>query len=379
MYKTLFNINIYHSYFLDEGTLPFFKFSDASTSNNGNNNGNNGNANNGNANSNSTELEGKDRERAEAQYNVNDFLSIVPTEETKKAVKNHRLLLRNHKKGIRVLAETLEVITEGNNQEEVALYSPIITLPDSLTLTFYLKVHHPYFENFSNVIEKNKQQLYYLSNKSSSVLNVFETISEVKKWSDFLLSDSETRKLVHQLETMKEFETSTPNLVTIANIKEEKLAEIETKIANETALDTEEQEIHDAVKAFVKRVKNNRVIGVLQLQISGEDSNDFTEQIMTKNKQTQQFDVEKQCLLATFPEFKVCIQNRTTFWRYTKTSENLVMTTIDEQPLTMNGRVEIKNEDVSPQPQDSYYFPNPTPESITQDPNNQNYYSEVFI
>jgi hypothetical protein len=356
MYKTLFNINIYHSYFLDEGERTFFEL----------NGGNNG----------ATPLTDEEKKRLEEQYNINKFLSIQPTKETKKSLKNHRLLLRKHKKGIRVVSEILEVIGKEGNQE-VKRYSPIITLPDSLTLTFHLKVHHPYFENFSNIIEKKEQQLYYLSNKSSSAINLFETISEIKKWSSFLISDSETRKLLHQLESEKEFDTITPNLVTIANIEASELDVIESKITNAIPLNEEEQKVIDTINSFVKRIKNSGVIGIVQIQISGDNSTNLTEEVLVKNEQTQLFDVPKQCLLEEFPQFAICIENRSTFWRYTKRSESLVMTTSEKKPLTLNGRVEIEKQDVLPQPQNDYYFPNPTPESIKKE--SQDYYSEVFI
>ena len=356
MYKTLFNINIYHSYFLDEGERTFFEL----------NGGNNG----------ITPLTDEEKKRLEEQYDISKFLSIQPTKETKKGLKNHRLLLRNHKKGIRVVSETLEVIAEEGNQE-VNRYSPIITLSDSLTLTFYLKVDHPYFENFSNIIEKKEQQLYYLSNKSSSTINLFETISEIKKGSSFLISDNETRKLLHQLESEKKFDTITPNLVTIANIEASELDVIESKIINAIPLNEEEQKVIDTINSFVRRIKNSGVIGVVQIQISGDNNTNLTEEVLVKNEQTQLFDVPKQCLLEEFPQFAICIENRNTFWRYTKRSENLVMTTSEEKPLTLNGRVEIDKQDVSPQPQDDYYFPNPTPESIKKE--SQDYYSEVFI
>ncbi|MDO6675270.1 hypothetical protein Q4517_06870 [Tenacibaculum sp. 1_MG-2023] len=356
MYKTLFNINIYHAYFLNEGERTFFEL----------NGGNNG----------TIPLTDEEKKRIEEQYNISKFLSIQPTKETKKSLKNHRLLLRNHKKGIRIVSETLEVIAEEGNQE-VKRYSPIITLSDSLTLTFYLKVHHPYFENYSNIIEKKEQQLYYLSNKSSSAINLFETISEVKKWSSFLISDSETRKLLHQIESEKEFDTTTPNLVTIANIEVSELDVIESKITNAIPLTKEEEKVIDTINSFVRRIKNSGVIGIVQIQISGDNNTSLTEEVLVKNEQTELFDVPKQCLLEEFPQFAICIENRSTFWRYTKRSENLVMTTSEEKPLTFNGRVEIDKQDVSPQPQDDYYFPNPTPESIKKE--SQDYYSEVFI
>ncbi|WP_417799647.1 hypothetical protein [Tenacibaculum sp.] len=358
MYKTLFNINIYHSYFLNEGERTFFEF----------NGGNNG----------VTPLTTEEKKRLEEQYDISKFLSIQPTQETKKRLKNHRLLLRNHKKGVRVLSETTKVIAEEGNQE-VDRYSPIITLPDSLTLTFYVKAHHSYFENFSNIIEKKEQQLYYLSNKTSSAINLFEAISEVKKWSSFLISENETRKLLHQLESEKEFQTTTPNLVSIANIAAFQLETIEAKLMNATPLNEEEQEVVNTINSFVKSIKNKGVIGLVQVQILGNDNTNLTEEVFVKNKETQLFDVLEKCLLETPPQFAVCIENRATFWRYTKTSESLVMTTSEERPLTLNGRVEINKQDVSPQPQNDYYFPNPTPESITLDPDNQNYYSEVFI
>ena len=356
MYTTLFNINIYHSYFLDEGERSFFEL----------NGGNNG----------VTPLTEKEKKVLERHYDIADYLTIVPAQETKDKLKNHRLLLRNHAKGIRILNETIQETAEENNVE-VTRYSPIITLSETLTFTFYIKVHDAYFENYSKIVEKNQHQLYLLSNKNTTVTNIFETTSEVKKWEEFLLTVKETRKLLLEIEKEKQSKILLPSLVTIANISTTVLEAIETKIENAVSLSKEEEESIQAINSYIQATKNKGVIGVLQLQINGANNTDLVEEVLVKNPENQQFDIQKQCLLATPPEFSICIENRTTFWRYKKTSENLVMTTKEEKPLTKNGRVEIEKQDVQPQPQEDYYFPNPTPEIIKKEA--QSYYSEVFI
>ena len=53
------------------------------------------------------------------------------------------------------------------------------------------------------------------------------------------------------------------------------------------------------------------------------------------------------------------------------------MVTNQEHPLTKNGKVEIEKTDVTPQPQGTLFFPNPTIDSITKE--EQDYYSEIFI
>lgn len=360
MYQTLFNINVYHSYFLDEGERVYF--------------GGNG----------ANQLSEEEKKNAEKAYELSEFLSILPTEDTQVKLKDHRLLYRKHAKGIRVLAETTEE-TEKVGVDEVPRYSPVIPLADDLELTFYFKVHDAFFENYSKLIERAAPQLYFVSNTSSSAGNVFDSLANPMAWEAFLLTEKETRALCYQLETAKQQQLHIPNLVSIANMKTTNLQlvtandleAIENKITNAIALTEEEQEIVNTLNTYIKIAKNKGIIGVLQLKMKGNNATDLTENVTVKNTATGLFDTLKQCLIPTYPELVLYIENKATFWRYKAVSSNLVMTTKTEKPLTKNGRVEIAKQDLLPQPQGDYFFPNPTPENIKKEA--QSYYSEIFI
>ncbi|SEC21677.1 hypothetical protein SAMN04489761_2400 [Tenacibaculum sp. MAR_2009_124] len=352
MYKTLFDFNLYHTYFLDEGEKTFFQTNGA------------------------TRLAEEDRETVEKKYELEDFLGIVPTMSTVQKLKNHRLFIRNHAKGFRVLSETnKQIALEGGM--EVSRYSPVIPLDDSLNLTFYLKVHDPYFYNYSSIVEKKISQLYLLTNRDSSGINIFRATSKERKWKRFLINEKETRQLVYNLEVENQKQLRVPNLVSIDVIQPDELNAIEMKIENAQSLTDAEQEVINTLNTAVKILKNRGIVGVLQLQIKGDDNTEFTESINVKNPNNQQFDLEKQCLPKVYPDFEVFINNRETFWRYKELQTSTIMTTTQKKPLTKNGRVEIENQDVLPQPQGDYFFPNPTPEIIIKEA--QKYYSEVFI
>ncbi len=352
MYKTLFNFNLYHTYFLDEGEKTFFQTNGA------------------------TRLSESDRNLLEREYKLEDFLSITPTTSTTRKLKNHRLFIRNHSKGFRVLTETNEQIALENGSE-VSRYSPVIPMDDTLSLTFYLKSHDPYFYNYSNIIEKNNAQLYLLTNIDSSAINIFRATAKERKWKKFLINERETRALVYNLEVENQKQLLVPNLVSIDAIQPNELNTIESKIENAQPLTESELEVIDTLNTAIKVLKNRGIIGVLQLQIKGDDNTEFTESVNVKNPNNQQFDLEKQCLPKAYPDFDVFINNRETFWRYKELQTSTIMTTKQKKPLTKNGRVEIENQDIQPLPQGNYFFPNPTPEIIIKEA--QKYYSEVFI
>jgi hypothetical protein len=352
IYKALFNIDLLHAYFLDKGEKKYH-------------------ANNAN-----DELSDDEKEESLRTYNLFDFVEIIPNKRTRVVAKNHRILIRNHSKGIRVLTSTIKVNSEEGN-DVVERYNPVVSLSDDEVFTFFIKTKDSFFLNYSNVIEKTKNQLYYLSNISSSATNVFDANSSIEKWEDFLISERESRKLVYELEKEQEFDTNTPKLVTISSIEESVIEDIEDKVANATTLTADETEVFDYLNASVQRLKNSGVIGVLKIKVSGDNNTNLIELVDTEDIQTGNFDLEKQCLLKDTIDFQIYIENKKTFWRYRQKSENQIMVTKQEHPLTKNGKVEIEKTDVTPQPSGNPFFPNPTVDSITKE--EQDYYSEIFI
>ncbi|TCP24030.1 hypothetical protein EV195_107196 [Tenacibaculum skagerrakense] len=352
VYKALFNIDLLHAYFLDQGEKKYH-------------------ANNAN-----DELSEEEKQDSLRSYNLFDFMEVIPNKKTRSIAKNHRILIRNHSKGIRVLTSSLQVNSEEGN-DVVVRYSPVINLSNDVVFTFFIKAKDRFFLNYSDVTEKTNNKLYYLSNLSSSATNVFDSNSSIEKWEDFVITERESRKLVYELEKEQEFDTNTPKLVTISSIDESLIESIEDKVDNDTALTDDETEIFNYLNTSVKQLKNSGVIGVFQIKVSGDDNSNLTELVDTEDEQTGNFDIEKQCLLKDTVDFQIYIENKKTFWRYRQRSENQIMVTKQEHPLTKNGKVEIEKTDVTPQPSGNLFFPNPTIDSVTKE--EQDYYSEIFI
>ncbi|CAL2082270.1 conserved hypothetical protein [Tenacibaculum sp. 190524A05c] len=352
IYKPLFNIDLLHAYFLDQGDKKYH-------------------ADNAN-----DELSDDEKEDALRSYNLFDFIEVIPNKRTRSIAKNHRILIRNHSKGIRVLTSTLSVNSEEGN-DVVTRYNPLVELSNDVVFTFFIKAKDRFFLNYTDITEKKNNQLYYLSNINSSVTNIFDADGAIEKWEDFLITERESRKLVYNLEKDQEFDTNTPKLVTISSIEESLIEDIEDKVTNNTTLTESETEIFDYLNTSVQQLKNSGVIGVIQVKVAGDNATNLTEQVDTEDIQTGNFDLEKQCLLKNFIDFQIYIENKKTFWRYRQKSENQIMVTNQEHPLTKNGKVEIEKTDVTPQPQGTLFFPNPTIDSITKE--EQDYYSEIFI
>lgn len=352
VYKTLFNMNLLHAYFLDRGVKKFHAIDPVN------------------------ELSTEEKQDAEKNYTIKEFLQVIPNKKTKEITKNYKLLIRNHNKGIRVLASTLKVATK-NDFETVERYSPIIELSDDLVLTFYIKATDNFFGNYTDFIDKRESQLYYLSNINSSANNVFDATLAIETWDSFLISAKETRRLLYDLEKESEFVSTAPKRVSIADIDSDEIDAIEAKVTAETELNEEEQDVFDTLNQSISVLKNSKVIGVIQLKMSGDNNTEFTEELNTENETSGDFDVPKQCLLSEEIDFKVYIENKKTFWRYNQKAENQIMVTNQTQPLTKNGRVDISKTDVSPEPSATFFFPNPTIQSISKE--SENYYSEIFI
>lgn len=355
IYKTLLNINLLHAYFLDNGIKKYH-----------------------NPNNLTNELNDKEKEEAEKVYKSTNFLEIRPTRTTLSVIKNYRLMVRDDSKGIRILATSQKEIAKEDGSE-IERYCPFIELPNDLILTFFVRVTDRYFENYTEIIKKKSNQLYNLSNISTTATNVFDSNGNIEEWSSFLITERESRRLVYELEKENEANSITPKRVTIADIDSDKINAIETKIDNNISLNIDESEIIENLDSSIKKLKNKGIIGVVRLKISGDNNSNLTENVMVKNIETNNFDINKNCLLKEAPTFQIYIENRKTFWRYNQISKSLKMTTNTKQPLTKNGKVEISKTAVTPQPINSVFLPNPTVESITLDSNNQDYYSEIFI
>ena len=102
-YRPLFQLDIFHKFFLDDGLTPF--------------------------DTNETVLE-----KQLQKYNWNSFGKIVPTVETKVNLQNHRMLLKPNPLGFVVLIEAELFNDTAPN------YTPLIALDQDLKLNIKLKL-----------------------------------------------------------------------------------------------------------------------------------------------------------------------------------------------------------------------------------------------
>ncbi|MFT5891000.1 MAG: hypothetical protein ACI9Y7_001099 [Dokdonia sp.] len=344
-YKALFNINIHHGYFLDSGDNKFLPVENDDN-----------------------ELSDIEKEKALIPYTIQDYLKLIPTKTTQSICKNHRMLLRPHKQGFRVLIET---------QEDDDKYTPIIPLGDDTVLTFEVHAKDPYFNNYTDLIDVSKNRIYLFSNiVPDDQIVTFENIFEnnggpIDK--SFLLKIPATRDLLRTIATEDAFlQATTIEQFSIINV----IGNIE---ADDTLTETQKaNQVKKVLNASIQEKKKKGVIGYIRLFIKGDDDNHILEFDDTDPDNILQYTLE------TTPEFTLSFINKKTFWRYISLSDNVMLTTNSTKWSAKNGFIEIKTEDfdadgldpVDTNPED-YVFPNPTVTAVKKDDND--YYSEIFI
>jgi len=336
-YKTLFNINIHHGYFLDNGQEKFL------TSNNNN------------------AMSDEDKEEALRKYDFSQYLIVSPTAATVATLKNYRMLFKKDKQGFRVLMSTTEEVQDK--------FTSIIQLEDELTLTFELKATDPYFYNYTQSTSLGNDRMYLFTNKiPEGESNNFETLFENQDGKvdvSFLLKEASTRALIRSIAEEDEFITDQFSIVSEIN-----------NIENDDSLTNGQKTsaINSFLDNIIKKRKKKGVIGYVRLTIKGDDN---TQDLLS-------FEGPNQYAINEYPNFIISFINRRTFWRFISLSDGAILTTKNKKWSSKNGYVEIKSSDFLPAGLDppttnpnDYKFSNPTAEIIKKE--NDKYYSEVFI
>ena len=346
-YKALFNINIHHGYFLDSGDQKFLPIDEDDD-----------------------ELSDIEKEKALIPYSINEYLKIIPSKTTQDLCKNHRMLLRPHKQGFRLLIETEEGEEEGR-------YSPIIPLDDTAVLTFEICATDAYFNNYTDIVDISKNRMYLFSNtvpedQISAFENIFDENGGVVD-KRFLLKAQATRDLLRDIATEDDFtqptvadQFSIPHIIDLIEADEELTDEQKTN------------QVKKVLNALIQEKKKQGIIGYLRLSAKGDDDNHLLEYDETDPDDIQQYTLE------ILPEFTLSFINKKTFWRYISTSDNAILTTNSTKWSARNGFIEIKTDDFDAdglEPEDTdpenYSFPNPTVATVKKE--DDDYYSEIFI
>jgi len=136
-YKTLFKVDIFHLFFLNNGLNPYFLMTQT------------------------------EKDKQLDTYDINSFFSIAPSQETIQKLKGRNLVFRNLNNGFTVLAKV------------TATNIPFIPLEDDFHLTFLVKIKDPGFYNYTNLALNNLVKLNYFSNRRlSTELPVFPLINK---------------------------------------------------------------------------------------------------------------------------------------------------------------------------------------------------------
>ena len=331
LYKTLFEIELLHSYFLDDGLSPYISMND------------------------------DDKKEQLKKYNFLDYINVIPTYATQATLRNHKLVLRKGLDSFRILGSVIEE----NNKFKSHRF-----LENDLKLTFLVYIKDHLFDNYTELTQTDNR-LYYFSNRQPSTeadpySYIHLSSSNDLITDDFLLTEESTRQLWFDLEQ--------------DNIR----AEIATRLDLVAELDNDDlvtDEGKKIIDQYIQKEQGRGLLGIIELQMVGDDNMDVLEIDSTDPNDIKSF------LLDPTPVYKLHFQNRKTIWKYIKKSDENELETSSVKPLTRNGFIEIDPDaDFSgplPTDIDKYIFPNPTVNIIKQitdvNTNITTTYSEIFI
>lgn len=327
----MFEVQLHHSYFLDNGSTSFISMSN-------------------------------DEKTVQLKkYLFKDFIKVVPTAATAKIFKDHKILMKEGSDSFTVLNKVIE---EDDN------YRSTIFLDDDLGFTFLLYSNDYLFDNYT-VLPKENNRLYYFSNKKPSTESDPYTYIPLSSSNDlidqdYLLSEEGSQSIWYSILQENSNTDTNPYLELLAEVEESDLATDEGKHL-----------INQAIQAE----KSKGLLGIIRLHTIGDSNMDLIEIDSSDPNDVKNY------LLDPSPFYKLHFDNRKTVWKYIKKSDDEELETSSVQPLTKNGFIEIDPDAdiVPPLPSDieKYTFPNPTADLIKQttdvNTNITTTYSEIFI
>lgn len=335
-YKSLFEIQFFHHYFLDHGQAVF----DAQ----------NPLVNN-------------------VGYNVKQFLEIIPLPKTQLLFKNHRYLFKKTSLGISILTKTIEETISRNVREK-----PLITPSSKDKAVFAIRVTDPMFYNYTDVTELNELQLYHFSNDALGAEgNIFDNSGANDVDNNYLLNESDSRDLLENI-APQETGASAFDVETALDLLSEDTSIPDLAVAKHTFLSGE-----------VKRRRRQGIIGYIVLNFS---NNQVGNRILEYDSKGPRY------LTGNTLSFQLTFQSKKTFWRYQmlKKGNTYALETQSQKQFSLNGYTDIDSEvdlDASNQlPQNdpdaptanelsTFVFPSPNPKVLKYE--NNKIYSEIYI
>lgn len=140
-YRTLCTVNVYHQYFLNDGTERFdnIAFPDL-------------------------------KEEQLEKYNFLSFMQIIPSERTRKMLSGQKIVMKQNRNGFVLWIQAEDTATKG-------IYQPKIDLSQTEEFDFLLYVNDPLFENYSTVVGVPTTPFFFSNKKPATELGAFSEIN----------------------------------------------------------------------------------------------------------------------------------------------------------------------------------------------------------
>ncbi len=166
-YGLLFEVTLYHNYFLNNGEDTYAGMSDAN------------------------------KKKMLQKFDSDSFVTIIPTVETSTQLRNYKMAFKPTKTGFRVYIKVKE-------DDEI---DPFIRVPADLKLDFKISINDYQFENYTN-LEFVLNQMFLFSNvKPSTEPITFKSIPKINDniliSSDYLVSQETTAHFLSELHTQE--------------------------------------------------------------------------------------------------------------------------------------------------------------------------------
>lgn len=137
-YKKLFEVQLFHNYFLNDGATTFSSMTDA------------------------------DQKKQLKLFDLTDIIDIIPTQETSSKMAGHKIVFKIHESGLSAYCK----IANGTTN------TPFISLPDDLDLNFVLKIKDSLFGNYTKLSSGGTGIFYFGNSKPSTEGASFKYIAK---------------------------------------------------------------------------------------------------------------------------------------------------------------------------------------------------------
>jgi len=137
-YKQLFEIQLLHNYFLNDGINIFLSMNDT------------------------------DQKQQLKLYDISEFIEITPSQDTLEKMAGHRIVFKQHKSGFSAYCKI------ANNTQS----TPFVKLPDNLSLKFVIKLKDAFFSNYTKLTAEGAGIFFFGNTKPSTEGVGFEYIAK---------------------------------------------------------------------------------------------------------------------------------------------------------------------------------------------------------